>query len=72
MRIFVTIKPNAPKTSIEQIDHYHYRIAVREPPIRGKANAAVIHACADYFHVPQSSIHIVSGYTSRNKILDIA
>ncbi len=72
MRIFIVAKPNAHEQRIEQIDQTHYRVSVTQPPVSGKANAAIIHALAEHFHISPSALHIVSGYTSRNKVIDIA
>jgi hypothetical protein len=71
MKIFVKAKPNAKEPRVEKIDESHYLVAVKEPPIGGKANAAIMEAVAKYFGVPASQVNIVSGHTSRQKIIDI-
>lgn len=43
-------------------------VFVREQPVDGKANLAVIKLLADYYHVTKSSISIVRGRTSRIKL----
>ncbi len=70
MRISVTVKANS---RIEEIikDNDAYLIKVKEPPREGKANSAVVKLLAKYFKVSQSSVKIVSGAGSRNKIIDI-
>ena len=45
--------------------------AVKEPPVKGKANDAIKNALAVYFKTGSSSVKIVSGYSSRNKIIEI-
>lgn len=54
---------------MEKIDGTHFVIWVKEPPERGLANRAVIKAAADYFQVPIATVRIVSGFTSRQKVL---
>lgn len=82
MRIFVTVKPNAKKERVEKIDSplprgsgragdTHFKVAVKEPPTEGRANWAVERAVGKYFGVPPSSVRIVSGHTSREKVLEI-
>ncbi|MCF6156265.1 MAG: DUF167 domain-containing protein [Candidatus Brocadia sp.] len=47
------------------------KLAVTAAPEKGKANKAVIELLADTLHVHESSIHIISGETSRDKRLMI-
>lgn len=71
MRINVKIKPHSYKESVEKIDDVNFNVAVREPPERGKANAAIEKALANYFKIAKSRVHVVSGHSSRNKMLEI-
>ncbi len=71
MKIFVTAKPNAYEAKIEKIDDIHFVVAVEELPVKGQANYAIIRALAKYFGVPPTAVRIVSGLTSRHKILDV-
>ena len=52
MKIFVKAKPNAKVERVEKIDETHFVVAVKEPPLRGKANAAIVSALAEYFGIP--------------------
>ena len=71
MKIFVKAKPNAKEEGIDKIDDLNYVVSVKEPPIKGKANEAIRNALAVYFKVASSRIKIISGYSSRNKIIEI-
>lgn len=71
MKIFVKAKPNSREEKIEKIDETHFIISVKEPPVGGKANRAIIQACADYFGCAPSTISIMAGLTSREKVLEI-
>lgn len=71
MKIFVKAKPSAKEEKVEKIDENHYQVWVKEPPIKGAANRAIAKALAEYFKKSLSQIIIVSGHTSRNKIIEI-
>jgi len=71
MKIFVKVKPKAREEKVEKIDDINFKVQVTQPPVKGKANLAVIKALADYFNVNQSSVQIVSGSTSKLKIVEI-
>ena len=81
MKIFVKVKAKAKENKIEKIDsptprlrrasENHFKVSVKEPPVRGKANLAVIKNLAEYLKVPKTKIRIISGQTSRNKIIEI-
>ena len=71
MRITVKAKPNSYEEKVEKISDAEFIVFVKEPPVKGLANKAIIHALADYFNVAQVRVRIVSGYTSRQKVVDI-
>ena len=72
MKIFVKVKPKAREEKVEKVDDVNFRVSVKQSPEKGKANQAVVRVLADYFGVSQSKINIVSGSTSRLKIIEIA
>ncbi len=69
MKIFVKVKPRARESSVEMIDATHFVVAVKEPPLKGQANAAVLRALAQHFQVGAECVRIISGYTSRQREL---
>mgnify|MGYP001575131470 CR=1 FL=1 len=71
MKIFVKAKPNAPETKVEKSDKTHFVVSEKEPPVRGLANQAIIKALGEHFGVAGSNVKILSGFTSRQKIIDI-
>jgi len=71
MKIFVKVKPKAREEKVEKVDDINFRVSVKQSPEKGKANLATIRALADYFNISQSKISIVSGSTSRLKIIEI-
>ena len=71
MKIFVKAKPNLKQEKVEKVDEQNYIVSVKEPPEKGKANNAIKNTLAVYFKTGSSNIKIISGYTSRNKIIEI-
>lgn len=71
MKITVKIKPNSKREDIKKIDETNFLVAVKEPPIDGKANKAIVKALAKYFNVSSSAVRIVSGHASKQKIMEI-
>jgi uncharacterized protein YggU (UPF0235/DUF167 family) len=47
-------------------------VRVAAPPERGKANDAVLALLAEALDVPRSSLSIVSGEGSRDKVVELA
>ena len=71
MKIFVKAKPNAKEELIKKIDGINFIVAVKEPPIKGKANKAIVRALAEYFSVAPSAVRLVSGFSAKQKIFEI-
>lgn len=71
MKIFVKAKPSAREEKVEQISENHFVVAVKEPPVGGKANEAIIRALSEYLRIPKFRVRIISGYASRQKIVEI-
>lgn len=71
MKMEIKVKPGAREESIEKVGGNSYIVCVKEPPVGGKANAAVIAAIAEYFGIPKNKIKILSGWTGRKKIIEI-
>ncbi len=55
-----------------KISDTNFKVQVKEAPEKGRANQAVLKALADYFGTSQSNIKIISGSTSKLKIIEIA
>lgn len=71
MKIFIKASPNSKHERIEKLDETHYCVWVKEPPVKGLANQAIIRVLAEYFKSSPLKIKIVSGYTSRQKTVEI-
>lgn len=71
-RLRVRVKPGAKRCGVEGIQDGALRIAVTEPPEKGRANEAVARLIAEAIGVPPSSVEVVRGHASRSKIVEIA
>jgi uncharacterized protein (TIGR00251 family) len=71
MKIQVKVKPGS-KTEELRREGDSFIVRVKEPPKEGKANKAVIKLLAEHFGVSQSQVRILSGFRSRNKIIEVA
>jgi uncharacterized protein YggU (UPF0235/DUF167 family) len=71
MRIFVKLKPSAKEEKIEKIGKNHFLVSVKEPAKQGRANARLIKKLAEYFCLPSSLILLRSGFSSREKVVEI-
>ena len=71
MKIQVKVKPNSRTEEISQKGD-SFIVKVKEWPKEGKANQAVIKLLAEHFGVPHSQVRILSGFRSRNKVIEVA
>ena len=71
MKIFVKAKPGAKLEKIKKISENSFEVWVKEKPENGKANVAVLRALAKYFDLAPSRLRIISGHTSKNKLVEI-
>ena len=55
----------------DKISETNFEVCVKEPPVKGQANTAIIMALAKHFGVRFSEVKIISGHTSRQKIIEI-
>ena len=70
MLIRVKVFPNSKEQLIEKKGD-GFEIRVKEKPIQGQANQAVIDALADYFKCPRQNIKLIKGLKQRNKLFEI-
>lgn len=78
MIIQVKVKPNSkfekveePKTKLWEDRSDFYIVHVKEPPIEGRANDAVLNLLADHFGVARSKIVLKRGANSKIKYFEI-
>ncbi len=76
MKISIKVITNAKQNEVVQdfVDLAGVRmlkVRVNQPPEEGRANKAVIELLAKHFKVKKNAVDIISGETSRNKIVEI-
>lgn len=71
MKITITAKPGSKKAYVKKIGEKEYIVSVKEPPVKGLANLAIVSSLSKYFGVPAKYIRITSGYRSKRKIIEI-
>ena len=71
MKIFIRAKPGAREEKVEKIDDNHFIVSVKEPPVKGQINEAIKKALSKFFKTKAYLVRIVSGRTSRQKIIEI-
>jgi len=71
--VAVRAQPGAKKTAVTGIygegPAAQLKIAVHAPPVEGRANEALIEFVADFFSLSRKSVALLSGESSRSKVL---
>ncbi len=70
-RLKVRVQPNAKASQVLGLAGGVLRLRIAAPPQEGKANAALENFLAEQLHVPKSSVRIVHGGASRDKLVEI-
>jgi uncharacterized protein (TIGR00251 family) len=68
----VRIQPRASKNEVVVMEDGSFKIRLTAPPVDGAANEALVRFLADTLSVAKSQVEIVSGHTSREKIVSIS
>ncbi|MDQ6965758.1 MAG: DUF167 domain-containing protein [Mariprofundaceae bacterium] len=69
MYINIHAQPGARREALCGMHGDALKIAVRQAPEAGKANAAIVDFMADALHIPRKQIEVTAGKTSRRKRL---
>ncbi len=68
----VKVHPRAKKDAIVGEVGDALKLALRAPPLEGRANEACIAFFAELLNVPRSSVTIAAGQSNRNKVIRVA
>ena len=71
MEIAIVIVPNSKESEVIKISENNYKIRIDVPALKNKANKRLIEILSEHFNVSKSSIFIIKGLKSRNKIIKI-
>ena len=69
--ISVRVQPNAKRTELVGFDDGVLHLKIAAPPVKGKANAALLAFLSDILGVSKSRLSIAKGATSRSKVIVI-
>lgn len=67
----VTVKPGSKKGPLVVTNKDELVVYLREKPVEGRANNALVKLLSAHFHVPKTSIRIRSGAHGRKKLVEI-
>jgi uncharacterized protein (TIGR00251 family) len=67
----VRVHPGARRNAVTGVHGEAVKIALTTPPVDGRANEALIAFLADALRLPKANITLVTGATSRSKLLRI-
>ena len=71
-RVRLKVSPGAARAAVVGRHGESWKLRVAAAPERGKANEAVLALLAEALAVPRSSVTLVSGGSSRDKIVELA
>jgi hypothetical protein len=70
-RLKLRVSPGASRTELAGRHGDAWKVRVAAPPERGRANDAVVRLLASRLRVPLRSLSVVSGGTSRDKVVEL-
>jgi uncharacterized protein (TIGR00251 family) len=68
----VKVSPNARRNEVTGFTDGVMQVKIAAPPVEGKANEKLVKFLSDVLETSKSSITILKGLTSRNKVLSIS
>lgn len=69
LRVFFKVRPGAKQSRFEGVHDGRIKLALKAPPVEGKANQALIRGLARFLDLPKSRIRIHAGAKDRRKTL---
>jgi uncharacterized protein YggU (UPF0235/DUF167 family) len=70
LKISVKAKTGAREAGIKKVGE-EYVVAVKERPVEGAANIAIMAVLAKHFKVSLAAVRLISGFSSRQKLFEI-
>jgi len=71
-RIVVRVQPKAGRSEVLGFKNGCLQVKVAAPPVKGKANQALIELLSDILKASKSDIAILKGMSSRTKVIGIS
>jgi uncharacterized protein (TIGR00251 family) len=70
--IRIKLLPRSSRSQIMGMEGEFYKVKVNSPPVDGEANKELISLISKRLRMPKSSIEIISGKTSKMKVLRVS
>ncbi|WP_083436807.1 DUF167 domain-containing protein [Thermincola ferriacetica] len=67
----IKVQPKASKNELKGVQGDSLKVKLTAPPVEGAANEACIRFFAELFSVAKSQVEIITGHTSRTKLLKV-
>jgi hypothetical protein len=71
VRFDVRVQPRASRNEFAGVQNGVLRVRLTAPPVDGAANEALVDFIADELGLARRQVRIVSGFGSRNKIVEV-
>ena len=71
MLIKVKAFPCSKEEKVLKISEDSFEVYVREKPVQGMANKAIISALSSFMNIGEGEIRMIKGFKERNKIFEI-
>jgi|BarGraNGADG00212_1021973.scaffolds.fasta_scaffold18185_3 uncharacterized protein (TIGR00251 family) len=71
VRFAVRVQPRSSRAGVDGVHGQALRVRVNAPPVEGAANEAVVEVLAKALGVAKRAVTIVSGATSRSKVVEV-
>ena len=71
VRFSVRVQPRASRSEVAGVHGDALKVRLQAPPVDGAANAALVLLLADIFAVGRASVRILSGESSRSKVVEV-
>lgn len=71
VRFPVRVQPRASRTRLAGLQGEAVKVRLGSPPVEGAANAELVKFLAKRLGVPRSSVRLVRGARSRNKVVEV-
>lgn len=71
VRLSVRLQPRSSRNEISGVQGDQLKVRVTAPPLEGMANEALIEFLSKSLRIPRRNVCIVSGLSSRNKIVEV-
>ncbi len=72
MRIRVRAQPRSSQQKVIKNEDGSLKVYLKVSPVAGGANKELCKLIAEFYKVKKSAVKIITGYTSRNKIIEIS